>query len=156
MKKIAILFLLVSSMLVTMISFASTRLTPIGLWQTIDDVTGEPKGIVQISENNAHVLYGKILKIFPGPGRDQNEVCAECEGARHNQRIVGMTFLENMRQDADNALVWNGGTILDPKNGKIYHCTMQVKNNGANLNVRGYIGVPLFGRTQTWNRINRA
>lgn len=156
MKKLTTIILFCASLLTANFLFAAnatSQLSPVGLWQTIDDVTGKPKGIVQISETNTHELTGKILKIFPGPGHDQNEVCSECDGARHNQRIVGMTFLENMKQSTDNQLVWNSGTILDPKNGKIYRCTMQVANGGAHLNVRGYIGIALLGRTQTWNRV---
>lgn len=128
--------------------------TPIGLWKTIDDVTGKPKAIVQISETTDKMLVGKILKIFPQPGHDQNELCTACEGDRHNQRIVGMVFLEKLKQNVDNKKIWSGGEILDPKNGKVYHCNVNIADNAEKLNVRGYIGLPLFGRTQTWVRAN--
>lgn len=133
-------------------AFANTN-SPIGLWRTIDDVSGKPKAIVQIWENPDRALFGKIIKIYPRPGHDQNEVCEACEGARHNQRIVGMVFMENLKPSND-ANVWSDGKILDPKNGKIYNCNAKLSERGDKLNVRGYIGMPLFGRTQTWMRVD--
>jgi uncharacterized protein (DUF2147 family) len=159
MKKIATLILLCSTFLFMPFIFAanaSMQTSPVGYWKTIDDVTGKPKAIMQIWHTGDNALYGRVLKIFPSPGHDQNELCTECSGERHNKRIVGMVILENLRQSSDSPTVWTGGTILDPKNGKVYQCTMQVINNGANLNVRGYIGLSLFGRTQTWNRVRGA
>ena len=48
---------------------------------------------------------------------------------------------------------WESGSILDPDNGKTYRCKIRLTNGGKNLDVRGYVGISLFGRTQTWNRI---
>lgn len=127
-------------------------LSPVGYWKTIDDETGQPKAIVQIWEGDKQKLYGRILKIYPRPGYDQNEVCSACEGDKHNKRIVGMIFIEGLQQDKDDPLTWKDGSILDPKNGKTYHCKVRTIENGQKLYVRGYIGLPLFGRTQTWLR----
>ena len=124
--------------------------SPIGYWKTIDDVTGQPKSIIQIYANSDQTLSGKVIKIFPKPGEDQNKVCEACKGDKHNQKIVGMTILEGMKTDGDK---WDDGQILDPKNGKTYHCTFKLIRNGANLEVRGYIGVSVFGRTQVWERV---
>lgn len=129
--------------------------SPVGLWKTIDDVTGKPKAIVQLSLSGNQILSGRILKIYPRPGHDQNELCSACEGALHNQRIVGMVILHHLKRDSNNAKLWSGGTILDPKNGKHYHCYATLSDNGQQLFVRGYIGVPLFGRSQTWHRVSR-
>lgn len=128
----------------------------VGYWKTIDDVTGKPKAIIQITQAQDHTLHGQILKIFPRPGYDQNERCTECKGAKHNQRMVGMLILENLKPSKEDAGHWSGGEILDPNNGKNYHCTLQLANNNQKLNVRGYIGIPLLGRTQTWNRVDEA
>ena len=153
MKKILTLIVTFLMLLSSSLLFAASNpMSPVGYWRTIDDVTGKQKGIVQIWETADHTLYGRILKIFPSPGHDQNEVCRECTGERHNKRIVGMVFLENLKQDSDHPNVWTGGTILDPNNGKIYRATVQVNDNGTALNVRGYLGISLFGRTQTWFR----
>lgn len=127
-----------------------------GYWRTIDDVTGKPKAIIHISESQDHTLTGKILKIFPRPGYDQNEVCAACEGDKHNQRIVGMTVMNQVKADPDNKNLYTKGSILDPNNGKTYHCNVLLTQGGQQLEVRGYLGIPLFGRSQTWVRVNSA
>lgn len=129
-------------------------LSPVGYWRTIDDVTGKPKAIIQISANADKILSGRILKIFPRPGYDQNEVCTACDGAKHNQRIVGMVILEDLKPSKDDATAWEDGQILDPKTGKVYHASITMIDDGARLKVRGYIGTPLFGRTQTWIRVS--
>jgi uncharacterized protein (DUF2147 family) len=136
--------------------FAMATNSPLGYWKTIDDVTGKPKAIVQIWETPNHLLYGRILKIYPRPGYDQNELCSACEGAKHNQRIVGMVILTDLKQNQKDSNKWSSGQILDPKNGKTYHCNLEVIDGGMRLKVRGYIGVSLFGRTQTWLRAENA
>ncbi|VVC75852.1 hypothetical protein AQUSIP_11490 [Aquicella siphonis] len=126
--------------------------SPLGYWKTIDDVTGKPKSILKIYQSGG-ALYGQIVKIYPRPGYDQNELCTACKGYRHNQRIVGMVIMEGLRQNPNSPAEWSGGTILDPLNGKIYNCYITLISNGQKLNVRGYIGISLFGRTQTWIRV---
>lgn len=128
--------------------------SPIGYWKTIDDVTGEPKAIIQINNTPQHTVYGRIIKIYPRPGYDQNELCTACEGVRHNQPIVGMIVLQGLKQSRDHQNEWQGGDILDPKNGKLYHCYIRLAEDNSKLHVRGYIGLPLFGRSQTWIRVS--
>src|SRR5438094_7377152 len=101
--------------------------SPVGYWKTIDDVTGKPKSILEIVETANHTLNGRVLKIYPSPAKDENEVCEACKGQRHNQRIVGMVVLEGMKQSGTQ---WSGGQILDPKNGKSYRCTLKLIENG--------------------------
>lgn len=127
--------------------------TPVGYWKTIDDVSGKPKAVLQILKTENQQLYGRILKTFPENNKEPAELCTHCPGERHNRPIVGMIILENLKQDNSNGTQWSGGQILDPKSGKIYHCTLKVIDNGQKLSVRGYIGLPLFGRSQTWLRI---
>lgn len=129
--------------------------TPIGFWKTIDDTTGKPKAIVQIWQASDKNLYGKVLKVFRHEETQQSEFCTACQGEKHNQRIIGLVILEKLKQNKDNKKLWGDGKILDPKNGKTYHSNLQLADNGDKLNVRGYIGVPLFGRTQTWLRVNK-
>ncbi len=150
MKKFGLIF---CSLLMSM-SYASDKsLSPVGEWQTIDDISGKPKAIIRISES-AQGLSGQILKIFPSPGHDQNELCTACEGDKHNQPIVGMVILEELTQDQKNHQQWVNGHILDPKTGKVYKSMIELMENGEALKVRGYIGLPLFGRSQTWIRLN--
>ncbi|MGO4379268.1 DUF2147 domain-containing protein [Pseudoduganella sp. RAF53_2] len=122
--------------------------TPVGLWKNIDDVSGKPKALIRITEDNG-VLQGKIEKLFRTPEEDQNPVCDKCSDARKNQPILGMTMLTGLKKDGDE---YNGGEILDPNNGKVYRSKLKVADGGKKLEVRGYIGVPLLGRSQTWVR----
>jgi uncharacterized protein (DUF2147 family) len=122
--------------------------TPAGVWKTIDDKTGKPKSIVEISEQNGE-LTGKVREVLQSD-QGPHPICKECEGERKNQPVEGMTILWGMKQDGDD--VWRGGQILDPKNGKIYSCKLHLIENGQKLEVRGFIGFSLLGRTQVWER----
>lgn len=123
--------------------------SPIGVWKTIDDETGKPKSLIRISEANGE-LKGRIEKLFRDAGEDPNPKCDKCEGQLKDQPIVGMTILTGMKKDGDE---YNGGKILDPANGKVYKSKMAIAEGGKKLDVRGYIGVPMLGRTQTWVRV---
>lgn len=153
MKKILLsIFMTVSLFMLIPISYASASNSPLGYWKTIDDVTGKPKSILKIFMSGG-ALYGQVVKIFPRPGYDQNELCTACTGYRHNKKIVGMVIMEGLHQNPNSPAEWSGGTIMDPLNGKTYKCYITLISNGQKLNVRGYIGISLFGRTQTWIRV---
>lgn len=122
--------------------------SPVGLWKNIDDATGKPKALIRITESNGE-LSGKIEKLFRAPEEDQNPVCEKCEGALKGKPIVGMTILSGLKKDGEE---YSGGQILDPANGKLYKSKLTVVEDGKKLNVRGYIGMPMLGRTQTWVR----
>jgi uncharacterized protein (DUF2147 family) len=122
--------------------------SPAGVWKTIDDETGKPKSLVRITEENG-VLSGKVEKLFRPADQDQNPKCTACEGARKDQPIIGMTILSGLKKDGNE---YTGGEILDPAKGKTYKSKLTLKDNGSKLDVRGYIGAPMFGRTQTWVR----
>lgn len=124
------------------------EMSPVGLWKNIDDETGKPKALIRITENNGE-LSGKIEKLYRAPEEEQNPKCDKCEGARKDQPIIGMTILWGMKQDGTE---YNGGQILDPANGKTYKSKMSFDDSSKKLNVRGYIGMPMLGRTQTWIR----
>ncbi|CAB3771311.1 DUF2147 domain-containing protein [Paraburkholderia solisilvae] len=122
--------------------------SPVGTWQTIDDHTHQPKAIVEITQDDNGTLTGKVIKgINEEPGRR----CTACTDARKDQPVIGMTIINDMKKDGD---VWDGGQILDPGNGKVYRCKMHTEDGGQKLIVRGYIGVSLLGRSQTWIRQN--
>lgn len=126
--------------------FAQT--SPVGLWKSIDDATGKPMALIRIIDSQGE-LKGKIQKLFAPPADDKNPTCNECTDTRKNQPIIGMTILDGMRAEGD---AFGGGSILDPDNGKVYKSRMTLIDGGKKLQVRGYIGVPLLGRTQTWVR----
>lgn len=123
--------------------------TPVGRWRTVDDKTGHAKSVVEISETNGE-LSGKVVEILEsayGP----DPVCVPCQGDRKDKPVKGMTILWGVRQNADG---WTGGNILDPENGKIYDVLLRPLDGGKRLEVHGYLGVTLVGRSQKWERVN--
>lgn len=134
-------------MAATSASYAVEK-TPVGLWKTIDDHTGLPRGLVRITESNGE-YQGQVEKLFPKPGEDLNPKCEKCEGARQNQPVIGLTVLWGLVKSGDE---YENGEILDPENGKIYRARMRLEGDGDKLEVRGFIGISLLGRSQTWIR----
>jgi uncharacterized protein (DUF2147 family) len=126
---------------------AFAQASPVGVWKTIDDETKAERSIVRISES-AGVLSGKIEKITDATKQDA--VCDKCEGAKKDQKIIGMTIVEGVKKNPEEAY-WDGGTILDPNNGKVYKVRLSPQDGGKTLQVRGFIG-PFF-RNQVWQRV---
>ncbi len=131
-------------------SFVFAQATPAGLWKTIDDETKADKSLVRITESGG-VFTGKIEKLLD-PSR-QDAKCEKCSDERKDQPIAGMSIIRNVKQKEGDAAMWDGGEILDPNNGKTYKVRMKPVDSGKALEVRGYIGAPLLGRTQTWLRV---
>jgi uncharacterized protein (DUF2147 family) len=124
--------------------------TPSGLWKTIDDETKAEKSFVRISESGG-VYTGKVEKLVDPSKQDAK--CSDCSDERKDKPIVGMTILRDIKPDPDDRGSWVGGDILDPNNGKVYKVRLKLADAGKKLDVRGYIGTPLLGRTQTWLRV---
>lgn len=123
----------------------SVAQSPVGRWTTIDDKTGQKGAVVKLIETG-DTLTGTILWAYPEPG-DKN-VCSKCPGDFKDKPIKGLQFLWGLKDRGDG--IWDGGSILDARTGKIYHAKVTVK--GDKLYVRGYVGMPLLGRTQVWVR----
>ncbi|MEN2434140.1 DUF2147 domain-containing protein [Weeksellaceae bacterium A-14] len=115
-----------------------------GKWKTIDDETGQAKSIVEVFKKSDGKYYGKVVKLLIKP---ENPNCTGCKDDRKNKPILGMEVIRGLKKDGNE---FTGGSIIDPKNGKAYKCT--VTRSGDKLNVRGYIGFSLIGRTQTWHK----
>ncbi len=128
---------------------AWAQATPAGLWKTIDDETKTEKSLVRITDHSG-VLSGKVEKIL---GDKTDATCVECSDERKGQPVMGMTILRGIKPDANEKGTWVGGDILDPNNGKIYKVLLKLVEGGKKLDVRGYIGMPMLGRTQTWHRV---
>jgi uncharacterized protein (DUF2147 family) len=120
--------------------------SPVGLWETIDDKTGKPTAVVEIFEKDQK-LFGRIEQILTDA--DANSVCVACTDDRKNQPIIGMIIIRGIKPSGPE---YSGGDILDPDSGSVYRCKMHLEKNGSELIVRGYIGLSLFGRSQTWHR----
>ncbi|WP_425257713.1 DUF2147 domain-containing protein [Rubrivivax sp. RP6-9] len=126
---------------------AWAQATPAGLWKTIDDDSKQEKSLVRIVDAGGS-FSGRIEKLLDPTKQDAK--CDKCEGARKNQPVTGMAIIEGVRKSADEAW-WDGGTILDPNNGKTYKVRLTPKDGGKTLEVRGFIGP--FYRNQTWQRV---
>jgi uncharacterized protein (DUF2147 family) len=142
MKKI---LLVVVALILAPFAFAND--SPVGLWKTIDDKSGKPRSIVRIVEENGE-FKGTVEKGLE-EGESPDRVCDKCDPPRKGQKILGMTFMWGLKKDGNE---FKGGEILDPDNGKIYKCKMKLVDGGKKLDVRGFIGISLIGRTQTWLR----
>lgn len=123
--------------------------SPVGLWQTINDETGLATSIVRIQEENG-ALVGKVQQVLQS-SRGPNPLCEACKGARHNQPVVGMSILWDLKADAKTPGSYQGGFVLDPSKGKEYRARIKLREDGK-LEVRGFIGIALLGRTQVWRR----
>jgi uncharacterized protein (DUF2147 family) len=124
--------------------------SPIGLWQTVDDKSGQPRALVKIYSENGK-FFGRIEKSYT-PGAEAR-VCSVCKDERKDQPIVGLLIIRNVElRDGE----YGGGDILDPENGSVYRCKFHLDQDGTLLVVRGFIGISLLGRTQTWHRQTEA
>lgn len=141
MKKAIFTFLFVA---VAGILSVSAQVT--GKWKTIDDETGQAKSIVEIYESNGKI-YAKVVEIL-NPAK-KNSKCTKCKGADKDKPIDGLVIIKGLTKDGDE---WTDGDILDPQKGKLYSCTIKLDGKDK-LDVRGYMGISMLGRTQTWHRV---
>lgn len=141
--------LLLSSLMLAA-TLAQAQNSPVGVWKTIDDATKKEKSLIRVTESGG-VLTGKVEKLLD-PSTPPDAVCKDCTDERKDKPILGMTLIRNVRQSDRDTGLWDGGEILDPNNGKVYRVRLKPVDGGAKLDVRGYIGAPLLGRTQTWIR----
>ena len=132
-------------------AIAHAQATPVGLWKTIDDETKKEKSLIRVTEAGG-VFTGKLEKLLD-PSAKPDAVCDLCSDDRKDKPIVGMTLIKNVKQSDSDKGRWDGGEILDPNNGKTYKVRLTPGEGGKTLAVRGYIGAPMLGRTQTWVRV---
>lgn len=119
----------------------------VGLWRTIDDRDGAPRALVRIVERGGEYV-GTIEKGLR-PEDEQRPTCDKCTGPRRGQPLLGMEILSGIKKDGGR---YGGGEILDPDSGQIYRCTITLRDGGERLELRGYVGTPLLGRSQIWER----
>ena len=133
--------------LACLVSSLAQAQSPAGLWKTVDDATGKEKAIIRITEAGG-VFTGKIEKLLDPAKQDSR--CDECTDSRKGQPVVGLTIIRNIKKGESH---WEGGDILDAANGKVYRARLTLSEDNKKLDVRGYVGAPMFGRTQTWWRM---
>ena len=136
--------------LVAAVGSVSAQNTPVGVWKTVDDKTKTEKAQIRITEAGG-VYSAKIEKLLAADAKPDS-VCDKCGDDRKDKPIVGMEIMRGVkRSDSENT--WDGGTILDAAEGKVYKVRLQTADGGKKLEVRGYVGMPMMGRTQTWIRV---
>ena len=128
------------------VSTFATEPSPTGLWKTIDDHSGRPRGAVQIYEQNG-TFFGKVEAAFDP--REAAERCRCCRDDRKDKLIIGLMIIRGLKKNGDE---YSGGDILDPENGMVYRCKLRLIESGSKLVVRGYFVIPLLGRSQIWIR----
>lgn len=124
--------------------------SPVGLWKTIDDKTKTERAHIRISESGG-VISGRIERLL-APEAKADGVCDKCSDDRKGQPMVGLEIVRGVSK-AEGRDVWEGGTILDAAEGKVYRVRMTPIEGGARMEVRGFVGTPMLGRTQTWIRV---
>lgn len=146
--RIRLVALLLTLPLMAVSALALAQTTPVGTWTTIDDQTGKPKSVVEIYEARDGSLAGRVTEVLSSD-RGPDPLCDKCSGDRRNKPVKGMVILWGIRKIGDT---WEGGKILDPATGKIYSVKVRPAGGGSRLDVRGFLGFSLLGRSQTWVR----
>lgn len=130
-------------------SFASNEDPLIGKWKTIDDQTGYSRADVEIRKKMDGTYEGIIVETRNIPGSDKLGICSHCPGALKNKPFLGLPFIWGFKAtDKPNEFV--DGRVLDPISGKVYKGKAKLNATGKRLNLRGYIGVSVIGRSVTW------
>ncbi len=145
MKKLSLFILLVSFF--SSVSFASDGEKLVGLWKPSDG-----RSMIKI-EKIGNKFYGRIVWLLE-PNDESGEPRKDVNNPDESLRstpLKGYRILKDFTFD-ESEKMWTDGTIYDPKNGSTYNCKIELKEENS-IEVRGYIGAAVFGRTDVWTRM---
>ena len=132
-------------LLVAVLPARAAEVTAAGLWQKTED--DKPVVWVLVVDHHDGMFEGVIAKTFPG---DINAICSKCTDDRKNAPVLGISFIRNMKR---SGLEYEGGNVLDPRDGEVWKAKMSVTADGQALTLRGYVLTPLLGKNETWQRL---
>ncbi len=145
MKKIALLIIVFVS---TLISVKAQKNADdiVGVW-----LTGSGKAHVKI-DKVGNYYFGRVVWLkepLNTEGKPKLDINNE-DVSKRNKTVFGMQLVGGFEWKNDN--LWDNGSIYDPLNGKTYKCKIDLENF-TTMNIRGFIGISLFGRTDIWKRV---
>jgi uncharacterized protein (DUF2147 family) len=119
----------------------------LGVWET-----GNGKARVKITKSGNY-YYGRIVWLRE-PNNEEGKPKVDKNNPNENERqtpLLGLRLLKSFEYKGDN--LWEDGTIYDPESGSTYNCKISLQDENT-MNIRGYIGISAFGRTDVWKRVN--
>jgi uncharacterized protein (DUF2147 family) len=149
MKKIVALIIVFGSMIGSNAVFAQDIT---GIWQHIDDKSGNPHATIEIRKESNNTYSGTVINLIKRPGYSPSPNCVNCPAPYTNQPILGMTVLKGLK-NIEGTSTYNQGRVIDPLNGQVYDAKMKLNPSGKRLSLRAYMGASILGRNQTWIRI---
>lgn len=118
-----------------------------GLWQKVEK--GKPVVWVLMVDHGG-MFEGAMARMFPDAGENPNEICGKCTDDRKNAPVLGISFIRAMKR---KGLDYEGGNVLDPRDGEVWKAKMTVSADGQSLTLRGYVLTPMLGKNETWYRL---
>lgn len=135
--------------------YGVNKLSAAGFWQTVDPDTGKISAVIQIWRNpKDNMYYGKLYRIFEEGGHKKSDRCIRCKGELKNKPMLGLTIVYHMVDMGQG--YYQKGRVLDPRDGSLYHAQMRLLDDGKVLKLRGYVLIPLFGKSAVWKRATPA